>query len=322
MDVNKKKKSNPMKRFVNSVKRAVAGVLSFVINKWNALQKETRKVWKVFVVTGSLLLAVVLLLAVRLGSVQKELKSVQTLSTSLQKELDQVKAGIKDDKTEVVTREPDKQSFTVAPVFTKTPIPTVTPTPKKYVVCIDAGHGDWDGGAVWNVNGVEVRIEKDDNLRMAKLFRDALEAYGIEVVMTRETDVFLELGERARIANTANADAFISLHRNSYAGTEDVNGIEFWIHNSKPKDAQELAQRMLNEIMAVGGLTNRGVKFGTIESPKYNYVINSRANMASMIIEMGFVSSASDNAAYDTHGKAYAQGMARAVFEWLKEQEN
>ena len=304
----------------NSGKRAVAGVLSCVINKWNSLQRETRKVLKFSVVTGLFLVIAVVVLAVRLGSVHKELESVQTMSANLQTELEQVKAGIKEDTTEitteVVTREPEA---TELPVMTETPVPTVTPAPKRYVVCVDAGHGDWDGGAVWNVNGVEVRIEKDDNLRMAKLFKDALEAYGIEVVMTRETDEFLELSERARIANAANADAFISLHRNSYAGTEDVNGIEFWIHNSKPKDAQALAQGMLDEIMAVGGFVNRGVKYGTIESPKQNYTINSKANMASMIIEMGFVSSASDNAAYDTHGRAYAQGMARAVYEWLKE---
>jgi len=320
MSAKNRRNTNVISKMINSGKRAVAGVLSFVMEKWNSLQRETKKVVGISVVTGLVLVCAVIVLAVRLGTVTKELDSVQVMSTSLQEELDRIKTDMETVRNESTSKPSDALPVTESVLPTESPTPTETAEPDKYVVCVDAGHGDWDGGAVKLENGKEVRIEKDDNLWMAKLFRDALEAYGIEVVMTRETDIYLGLSERARIANAAGADVMISLHRNSYEGTDDVHGVEFWIHNSRPAEAEVLAQSMMDELVKVGGLENRGVKYGTITSPRDNYAINREANMTSMIIEMGFVSSTSDNAAYDTHGKAYAQGMARAVYEWLKEQ--
>ena len=317
MSTNNRRKKNS---FINAGKRAVAGVLSFVMEKWNSLHLQTRRIFGISVAVGLVLVSTIIVLAVRLGNVTKELDSVQAMSTSLQEELEQVKSDMEAVRNGNSYETKDELLVTEALLPTVSPVATVTPEPEKYVVCVDAGHGDWDGGAVKLENGVEVRIEKNDNLWMAKLFRDALEAYGIEVVMTRETDVYLGLSERARIANAANADVLVSFHRNAYAGTDEVQGVEFWIHNSRPAGAENLAQSMLEEIVAVGGLQNRGVKYGTITSPKDNYAINREANMTSMIIEMGFVSSVSDNAAYDANGKAYAQGMARAVYEWLEAQ--
>lgn len=297
----------------------IKALVSSLIEGYGALQKETKKLLCVSGIVGVLLVGAVVVLGVRLSGVSKELDSVQAMSASLQEELEATRKELKLAETEQPRTEPSRteSESSVTPV---SPEPTATPEPEKYVVCVDAGHGDWDGGAVWVENGVEKRAEKNDNLWMAQLFKTALEAYGIEVVMTRESDVFVGLSERARIANAANADALISLHRNSYAGTEEVKGIEFWIHTSKPKDAETLAQSMLDEIMAVGGLANRGVKGGSISSPKENYSLNREASMTSMIVEFGFISSAADNAAYDTYGMAYAEGMAKAVYQWLEAQ--
>ena len=320
MSTKNRRNTNVISKVIQSGKRAVAGVLSFVMHKWNSLQKETKKVLGISIVTGLALVCVVIVLAIRLGSVTKELDSVQAMSTNLQEELNRVKADTETGSNKSTFTQTATPQATEAVTSTENPASAVTEQPKKYVVCVDAGHGDWDGGAVKVENGREIRIEKEDNLWMSKLFRDALEAYGIEVVMTRETDVYLSLSERARIANAVGADVMVSFHRNSYEGTDEVQGIEFWLHNSRPAEAEILAQSMLDEVVMVGGLESRGVKYGTITSPRDNYAINREANMTSMIIEMGFVSSASDNAAYDAHGKAYAQGMARAVYEWLESQ--
>lgn len=306
------------KKTINAVKEIIIGLLSFVADKWNSLQKETKKVLCGSCVAGLILMVTVIVLAVRLGSVTKELESVQAMSMSLQDELDVVKANKESVETEKQGQELSGLTVTIAP----TSEPTVTPEPEKYIVCVDAGHGDWDGGAVLNENGVEKRAEKDDNLWMSKLFRDALEAYGVEVVMTRETDVFIGLSERARIANAAGADALISFHRNSYEGTDNVNGVEFWIHNSRPEGAETLAQSMLDAVVKIGGLENRGVKYGTITSARDNYAINREANMTSMIIELGFITNAADNAAYDAYGESYAKEMAKAVYEWLEAQKS
>lgn len=307
-----------------SVKRGIGRLLLSMVWAWESAQKETRKWLTMLATAGILLLLTVIILLVRLHMVSEQLESVQAMSASLQEELDMAKGTSGADEPGSWDKQPPygQESKVTPPAATPqaaTPFPTQEPDGKeKYVVCVDAGHGGGDGGAI--LLGTKERLEKDDNLRMSKLFCEALEAYGIEVIMTREDDTFLELSERVDIANKAKADAFISLHRNSYAGTEEVSGVEIWIHSSVPKGASELAGSMLEAIMGVGGMENRGVKCGSISSSKEDYVINRGANMTSMIVEFGFITSAADNEAYDQYGETYAKELAGAVYEWLEAQ--
>ncbi|MDD6035036.1 MAG: N-acetylmuramoyl-L-alanine amidase [Lachnospiraceae bacterium] len=324
----------------SAVEQKCISGLKHIKVKASDLQNETKGVLLISSVIVVALFITVITLGVRLCKVTNELKAVQVMSTNLQEELtrsqsEQQKKAIVSEKgdvpdknvlemipTQQVAQEStEKPSPTQTPELTEKPTPTQTPKSQNYIVCVDAGHGDWDGGAVLREDGIEKRIEKEDNLRLALLFRDALKEYGIEVVMTRETDVFLELSERTDIANAANADALISFHRNSFNGENEVSGIEFWIHSSRPEGADTLAQSMLDAVMQVGGMKNRGVKSGAMSGSKDNYAINRAANMTSMIVEFGFITSQSDNAAYDANGEVYAKEMAKAVYEWLEAQE-
>ena len=85
------------------------------------------------------------------------------------------------------------------------------------VVVIDAGHGGKDGGCV----GSDVVTEKDIALSIAlktgKYIEDNLP--DVKVIYTRDTDVFIELFERARIANRNKADLFISIHVNAFTSS-------------------------------------------------------------------------------------------------------
>ena len=84
----------------------------------------------------------------------------------------------------------------------------------SFTVVIDAGHGGHDTGAV----GLKMKVqEKNLNLSVAKQLASKIrENYpDVKVVLTRETDVFLPLQERADIANKNHADLFISIHTNA-----------------------------------------------------------------------------------------------------------
>ena len=93
-------------------------------------------------------------------------------------------------------------------------------------VVIDAGHGGKDTGALGKTS-----TEKALNLAVAKKFGAYIEENmpDVKVIYTRKTDKFVELSERAAIANRNNADVFISIHCNSTEGTTTANGAETFV---------------------------------------------------------------------------------------------
>ncbi len=104
--------------------------------------------------------------------------------------------------------------------------PKGTPAKIRRIV-IDAGHGGHDPGAV----GARGTREKDVVLQIAlKLARKLREDLGLDVVLTRSTDVFLELQERTAIANQVGADLFVSVHANA-ALNRASSGIETYYLN-------------------------------------------------------------------------------------------
>lgn len=317
------------KAFLSVVTKGVSGcarsIGSFFVRVWSGVPKDTGHWLAIVSAVGVLLLVSVIVLAGRMSKLSDKITELRKTTLVLQNQLADVTYSMEDDAKEVAAR----PIATVTPGLDNTPVPTKklspTPTPEanRYVVCIDAGHGDWDGGAVLSDAGRrELRVEKEDNLWMAKQLQAALEAYDIAVVLTREADLNPKLKERTQIANAAGADLLISFHRNSIAvepgeTNEEVNGAEIWVHNSKPEDAVALAGKLMQVISSVGGMRNRGVKFGSMTGEDENYEINRSANMTSMLVEYGFVTSAGDNEAYDKNGPACAKAMAKTIYEWL-----
>ena len=105
-------------------------------------------------------------------------------------------------------------------------------------IVIDAGHGGKDPGT-----GVGSLREKDIALDIAKRVRTDLRENGFEVVMTRETDTFLPLEQRAFIANDVGADIFVSIHVNA-ARSRRARGLEtFYLNLATSPDAAEVAAR-------------------------------------------------------------------------------
>ncbi|HEY0840008.1 MAG TPA: N-acetylmuramoyl-L-alanine amidase, partial [Vulgatibacter sp.] len=136
------------------------------------------------------------------------------------------------------TLAPEKLHAIEEAVGREIPLSLVAGLKVKRVV-IDAGHGGKDSGAI----GKNGQKEKDLTLAMARKLRARLTSMGLEVILTRDSDVFLSLEERTRIANEQRADLFISIHVNASTNRK-AHGIETYTLNlNSDRYAMRLAAR-------------------------------------------------------------------------------
>lgn len=106
-------------------------------------------------------------------------------------------------------------------------------------IVIDPGHGGKDPGAIGR-GGLR---EKDVTLRLSKMLREKLRPDVQKIVMTRETDVFIPLEERTAIANSQDADLFVSIHINA-STRKAASGVETYTLNiSNDEESRRLAAR-------------------------------------------------------------------------------
>ena len=174
-------------------------------------------------------------------------------------------------------------------------------------IMIDAGHGGTDPGAVY-----KGRREKDDNLSLAMAVGEILKENGINVLYTRTEDEYLSPFERARLANEAKADYFISFHRNSSPEVNQYNGVEVLVYD-KSGIKYEMAQ---NIVGALGELGFREI--GVQARP--GLVVLRKTKMPALLIETGFINSDEDNKLYDEKQKEIAQAIAGAILGTLDNQ--
>lgn len=172
-------------------------------------------------------------------------------------------------------------------------------------IAVDAGHGGRDPGAVF-----EGRQEKDDTLRLAQAVGEILKQNGEEVIFTRTEDIYQTPFQKATIANEANADLFVSLHRNSSPIPNQYTGVETLVY-SKEGDKVQLAED-INANLEKVGFRNIGVK----ERP--GLVVLRRTKMPAVLVEAGFINSEEDNLLFDEEFDAVAQGIAQAVMDHVR----
>ncbi len=139
-------------------------------------------------------------------------------------------------------------------------------------IVVDPGHGGHDPGAM-NPDGTK---EKDVVLQMGmKLAKRIREELGIDVVMTRSSDVFIPLEERTAIANKVNADLFISIHANSSL-SRAAAGIEtYYLNLAKTEKAARVAARENNTSLDKVNLL-QAILFDLMA----NYKLNDSARLA------------------------------------------
>lgn len=173
------------------------------------------------------------------------------------------------------------------------------------IIVIDAGHGGFDNGAMH-----QGRKEKTDNLRLALAVGKILEQQGYDVRYTRTTDIYQSPYEKAQIGNGADADYFISFHRNSGENDNTYNGIQTLIYGGDDKRARRLAGS-INEELEKTGFADLGIEERT------GLVVLRRTEMPAVLIETGFINHSRDNEIFDNNfneiASAIAMGIERAV---------
>lgn len=185
-------------------------------------------------------------------------------------------------------------------------------------IYIDAGHGGDSIGATY-----KGRKEQDDCLRLALAVKKLLLTQkGVEVKLSRETDVNPAINVRTTEANVWGADYFISIHRNAFSPNKAA-GVEAWVYSkvSKQGDTYKAAENIVNKVCKATGYKNRGVKLGAASYADYG--VNSLTNMPSCLLETGFIDTDSDNAIFDSKfdemSKAIAAGLIEACGGTWKE---
>ena len=141
------------------------------------------------------------------------------------------------------------------------------------LVCIDAGHGGYDSGAVGN--GIK---EKDVVLKVVKRIGRLLGDRGISIMYTRISDIYVGLKERCQIANSLNADLFVSVHINS-AASEQASGTETLCYN-KNRLAEFIQKHLLSKLK----LKDRGIK------ERKDLAVLNGTLMTAVLCELAFLS--------------------------------
>lgn len=182
---------------------------------------------------------------------------------------------------------------------------TAVPTrAAQTVFMLDAGHGGKDPGATHNG-----RNEKDDNLRITLAVGERLARSGVKVLYTRTDDTFLELSDRAAKANSADADYFISFHRNSASTV--AQGVEVYYYSglSAQSTAARLAAPVQTALVSCG-FRDRGVK-------QANFAVLRKTSMPAILIELGFINNDSENAKLDAEHNGIADAIASALLSFV-----
>nr|WP_199349476.1 N-acetylmuramoyl-L-alanine amidase [Nostoc flagelliforme] len=199
------------------------------------------------------------------------------------------------------------------PNSTDNPRPISQPRPRpsapkgKLLVVIDPGHGGKDSGAP----GLGGLLEKDVILPIGKRVGAILEQNGVQAVLTRDADFFVELQGRVDIAKRVNATLFVSIHANSVDNRPDVNGLEVYYYDSGYALAEVVRKTILQEI---GTIKDRGTR-------KARFYVLRKSSMPSILIEIGYMSGYEDNPRLGTpeYQNRMAEAIARGILKYLQQ---
>lgn len=232
---------------------------------------------------------------------------------------------------------------------------TLAQSGEKFKVALDAGHGAHDFGAVYHGH-IEKNIALAVVLKVGKILE---KNSAVEVVYTRKTDVFIDLIERANIANRADANIFVSIHCNANKNTAACGSETYVMGMSKNASNLEAAKKenevitmekdykqkyqgfdpkspetfiglvvqqeefMEGSIALAGNVQEFFMKAGSKSRgvKQAPFMVLHKAYMPRVLIEMGFISNPEEGSRLDSEQgqQAIAEAIANAILKYKKE---
>ena len=206
-------------------------------------------------------------------------------------------------------------------------------------VIIDPGHGGHDTGTI----GADGTKEKDVALAIARKLRTVLTEQGLEVVLTRETDRFVRLEERTRLANVGRGDLFISVHCNSlpqrhirgietytlnlasdrYAirlaarenatSEKGMSDLQFLLADLATRANTEESARLATQVQSglVSSLRSKDAKIRDLGTKEALFYVLLGTKMPAILVETGFLSNPEEEKRLSSPG--YQEDVARAI---------
>jgi N-acetylmuramoyl-L-alanine amidase len=187
------------------------------------------------------------------------------------------------------------------------PTPATPINGGKKLVVIDPGHGGSDPGATSITNNYEKTFTLALALKVQAILQQESD---IEVIMTRETDVYPTRSERVKLANDLKVDVFVSIHGNSVLSSPQITGTETFYYQRA--SSKELANSIHKHLVKAMGLKDRGVKNGNLQ-------VIRETEMPAVLLEVGFLSNISDEEAMmsETIQTKAAQAIVDGIKEYL-----
>lgn len=180
-------------------------------------------------------------------------------------------------------------------------------------IILDAGHGYQTKGKQ-TVDGMK---EYAFNRSVAYLAKLELKKYkGVKVIFPHSDDNDVSLKRRTEIANQLKVDLYVSIHANAFGdGTRwnNANGIETYIHPSRPKEAEALAKLMQQKLVQFTGRQDRGVKTA-------DFYVLRKTKMTAVLCECGFMTNREEAKLLKTESyrKKCAQAISQAIIEYYR----
>lgn len=183
-------------------------------------------------------------------------------------------------------------------------------------IVIDPGHGGKDPGA--NSSVISSINEKELTLKVAEKLYEKLQATDYEVLMTRNSDEYIKLLDRAQLSNENNSELFLSIHFNSSDENKSAKGIEVLYASEKnviikTAEQKHFAKCLLNSLIDITGSSSRGIK------NRPDLIVLNKTKNVSALAELGFLSNSSDmdSIMNDEYLDLLAQGLFNGIQDYV-----